>query len=323
MIKFSLISSIINQQLLEDEPERARGDSTTSDSSKLADIVSELMLPTSADTRFVLYLTATELKAHYLKSGGGVSAIDLMDDTELTELARKSKDKSRLVEFGKTFKFSELITPPSSFSTAERAVVIDVPGSITSAIENTGRRAASALSDTAALEAFKTELKKAMSHKLYVLTLNIPKSKKIAAEMDTKSGTDEWVEVFDPSVIENYPIKQILVSAKNEWDREHSQLGKRVKDVTKLERDAALSQREREASKKLSGNIELEKKLVNAIIANGGKTEAEIAGKIKDGLAAAHEQADVVTSLNKLSTDYGQPKFADIAKEVGKITAWR
>lgn len=324
MSKFKLINLVNEDILKEDDPDRARGDSTTSDSSKLNDIVSELMLPSSADQRIVVYLTATELKSHYLKQGGGAQFIDVIEDDELVNIAKKSGGNRRIVEFSPGFKFSDILVKPSGFSAAERAVIIDVPKQIFNAIESSRRRVASALADDAAKQAFREDLKKIMSHKYYVLTLNMVKAQRIVREMDSKSGTDEWAEVFNPEVIENYPIKQTLVAAKNEWNREHGEVSKRLKDITSKEREAKFAEREREAAKKLAGGSdELAKILINAVIANGGKPDDEIASKIKDGTSSKYEQSDVVSALNKLSTDYGQTKFADIAVEVGKITPWR
>lgn len=320
----SLIQQINGLAFLsEDEPSKASRDTTTEGDSSLERITSEVMNPSSADIRFVLFLNEKELSSHYLKSGGGKEVVDLMDDAEVTAIAKADYDNTRLKQFTTpNFDLIDLLKPTSFASSANRAVLIDVPKSLVTELQSINRRASSAMATPADKDALKEHLKKMMSHKLYVLTLNIPKAKKISGMTRSKGGVEKWVEVFDPSVISNYPIKQVLVSAKDEWDEAHDEESKEEARVASLESKAKRDERE-DAATTAPKVTKLKKQLINLIIANGSKSDSEVATLIKNGTSAGNSQEDVVKELSSLSTEYGASRFADISIEVAKITPWR
>jgi hypothetical protein len=286
-------------------------------------IVSDIMTPSSADVRLVLFLNEKELSAHYLKAGGGKEVIDLMEDSELQELARGTGN-SRIVRFpAANFDLANLLKPPANFSSSNRAVLIDVPKALISELDNLSRRAASAMASAPELEKLREHLKKLMSHNYYIVTLNIPKAKKLTG-MTRNKDLEKWVEAFDPNVISNYPVKQVLVAAKDEWDEAHDTESQEEERVKSKEEKAKRAERERAADDTLSGATAqaLEARLVNTLIAAGTKSISDIADDIRSMLRGSNEQADVISALTELAKKYRQPKFTDVAIEIPK-KPWR
>lgn len=201
---------------------RAKADTTTSQDSQLELIAGEAAHGTTGETRYVIYLRHKDLDAYYLKQGGGGALVDALEDDEIKAFVENPTFVGpRIRQLGKNFSFRDQIAVPVSNYTrnANTAVIIDVPKQLASQLD------ASALvksgTDTLDMSAAKAVLKKMMSHKYYVMTLNVAEAKKIAPQIDDALNKDDLTalkKAFDPKVIVNYPIKQVRVAAQNEWD---------------------------------------------------------------------------------------------------------
>jgi hypothetical protein len=198
------------------EPGRAKADTTTSQDSQLEIVASEAAYSKTGETRYVIYLSKSDLDGHYLKQGGGAGLVDVMDDEEVkTFVENPTFVGSRIREIGNDSSFRNLIAVPvSKYTTkANTAVIIDVPDALASQLKG----AASEIS------AARGVLKKMMNHKYYVMTLNIAATQKIASKVDAaRDNLDALKKAFNPEVMVNYPIKQVRVAAQNEWDELHS-----------------------------------------------------------------------------------------------------
>lgn len=110
------------------------------------------------------------------------------------------------------YKFSSL------FNTAgnnDYTVLMNIPSTLASSYQ-----AAVKGSDKAELGKV---LSQVLNHKYYVMTLNNPMAKKIAAGMDSAHNLEEKKAAFNPNCIVNHPSKQLLTMAKNEWNQEHAE----------------------------------------------------------------------------------------------------
>ena len=284
----------------EKAPERLRA--TSADDSALLTIVTELLTPPSGEVRVVLFLSHADLKKHYLISGGsGASIVDQMTDEEILSFAETptASSKSRAVQMKTGFTFGDLIDAPAvpsvTSGTFDRAVQINSPSSLIKQIE----------ANKGDVEKIKPLLKKLMSHGLYVMTLNIPKAKKIVPAMGTAADVDEYAKVFDPAVLENFPNSVVLKQAKAEKldlisaakpPSEDETEEERIKD---LEKKGEHAERERAAQSKITGPTTDDTKeiiriitnasgpnkaadtLKGAFVSNGKMSAAELAAKLE------------------------------------------
>ena len=179
-------------------------------------IVSDLLYHSKSDVRYAVYLNDKDLTKHYLVMGGtGASVLELMDDTELLHFAQGS-DNSRIKKFDDTFKLSNLISSPPSIGGAARAVMIDYPKAAASALQVAADKYAGSKSEPDK-RALQQQLEKMLAHRYYVMTINVSKAKAIVDDVDAHSDVDGWVTTFDPSVIEDYPVRAVWTGAKDEW----------------------------------------------------------------------------------------------------------
>jgi len=207
--------------LTEDE-ERSKADTTTESDSMLERIAGEATRVTTGETRFVLHLNKNDLQSNYLVSGGGKKLIEKMSDDEVKDFLNShyasgasaaDRKSTRIEEIGKVVeKFSKMLqTGPVNkyLDKPDATVIIDVPDSL----------AAQLKAATPDVTKAREILSKMMNHNYYVMTINNGKAKgEIANKIDTEKDVEELKKVFDPSIVMNYPIKQILTAAKNEWD---------------------------------------------------------------------------------------------------------
>lgn len=213
----------------DETPDRQAANAPGSGDSSLKAIAREVM--STADHRFVLFTDKASLGSLYLKPGGGKLIVDnIKDDADLTAFA-EAKDyqgRFRLQPLPPKFRFNDLINSKMDF-----AVLIDAPKQLVDELA-TNKSNPNALRQT---------LTKLMLHKYYVASLNLAKAKKIGPAMTKAGQDDEKIAVaFDPRVLENYPNRQTLLAAIDEWDNEFGGEGKKDADV-----QAKIDARNREA----------------------------------------------------------------------------
>ena len=159
-----------------------------------------------------------------------------------------------------------------------------------------------------------------------MLTLNITKAKKIATEVDAAgTDTDALIDVFDPHVIENYPIKTVLNGARNEWFQKKDPGKQREQEVSKLEKAAALKAREKKAWDTISGTPQKTKGLKVRLPAMvfGGPFDADaIAAEIKKELASTTDQEKVKKVLNDLHASTGHIEYKEVMDAVAALASW-
>lgn len=306
----------------EPEPERARAEPGISKSS-LQHIVTELFVKNPTEDRFVIFLDDRALTTLYLQSGGsGKKLLEIIDDAELDALANK---KSRIVHFDTWNTLSDLITPPTNYSSSNRAVMIDYPKSLTNKFVDA---VVKVKQDPNAehKQKLRDEIARLLNHKYYVLTINITKAKKIAVEVDAAgTDTDALLDVFDPYVIENYPVKTVLNGARNEWYQKKDPGKQREQEVSKLEREAALKAREKKAWSTISGAPAKTKGLkvrLPALVFGGPFDADAIATEIKKELASTTDQEKVKKVLNDLHAATGHIEYKEVMDAVAALASW-
>jgi hypothetical protein len=252
-------------------PDRATSDSMSETlSTNLNKIVDELLHTT--DDRYVIFCTLGFVSKFYLKAGGGQGVIEQVknDDVLKSISAFQARDAGfSLVKLDPKFQFTDLIN--SAGSSYNAAVILDIPKQLSDELEK-----AKSSGDT---NKIRETLIKMMSHKYYVMTLNVPQAKKISADMDKhRSAFDEQVTIFNPAVIANYPVKNILDSAKLEWQDEHSYKYAEIKSKPHAE-DAESpeggtdKEGKPSVSKTPSGGLDLNKSIMDAVISGKGDAD--------------------------------------------------
>lgn len=308
----------------EEEPRRARPSATDKDVSALATLAGELMTPAPNEARLVVYLPHAWLKSFYLVQGGGAKLIDELDDTEIIEIATSAavsnaKDaQARIVELKPGFSYDAMLTPPSSIGTADRAVLINAPKKLIAELRATGTD----------VDKAREVLKKLMSHKIYVMTLNLSKAgdAKMVAAMGTARNTDEMGRAFNPAAIENYPVNARLTQAKEEWAALSGQKPKRATkdekreaDIARKEKEAEWAERERAADARKSGpSTDENADIINRI------TKAESAFKAAESLqgwasAKGIAKADLLARLDSLQARYPLVNIPGVSERLQKL----
>jgi hypothetical protein len=204
----------------EQGPERATpGDA---DTSALSTIVSEIMNPPEGESRFVIFLTHTNLVSFYLKQGGGAALVDQLPDDELLAFATdpmsksvKTKSGPRIVQMPPGYSFDKLVTPRAAGVPREAAVQLNIPNALSGELKGASGK----------IELIRNVLKKMMSHRYYVCTIAPSRAKSllVTSEMATAKDFDEQKKKFNPNCIENYPVKAEFIAAKNEWYELHKE----------------------------------------------------------------------------------------------------
>lgn len=177
----------------------------------LLHIASQILTPAAGAVRAVLYLPYRQLVDLYLKPGGGreVASAAVFDDAELGALvADPTAAHSRLVQMPDNFTFQQLLTSSDAKFKSEVGVLIDIPKNLLAELKNSG-------TDTSAAREI---LSKIMSHKFYVMTLNVARARQLPASVAAASDVQTFVKRFDPNVIENYPHRTVRAAAIDEWD---------------------------------------------------------------------------------------------------------
>lgn len=213
----------------DDTPDVDNGDDSA-DMSVLKSIVAQVVSSTAL--RHVLFLNFNDLRALYLKAGGGKAVIDsIKDDAALVTFAESKMgdgERFRLQAMRQGFTFADEIKSKQGF-----AVLMDIPKAIADEV---------ATNKTNPTE-LRASLEKMMLHKYYVCTLNLSKAKKIGPAMTSAKGDIEAQALaFNPDVLENYPNRQKLNSAKEEWEDNYGGANKKDSDI-----DAKLADQERDA----------------------------------------------------------------------------
>lgn len=253
-------------------------------------IVSELFSDTGTESRLVVFTSLNNLKAMYLKSGGGHALIDSFDPTVLANFkADPLNARGPMVKLKKDFTFSQMVVPRKG--QADMAIQIDVPNALWAQLET-----------AASEEEIKNVLTKMMSHKYYVMTLSTRKSNAIRPAMGTARGTEERAEVFDPNIVANYPIRSVLMSAIAEWNDRQAAPEKEKEEATAAkEREAGRKERADKAETTLKGDQEkVRQQMLNIVMSADDATKAAEAvyGQFK-GTYSADEIAGILLSLHR------------------------
>lgn len=300
-----------------DTHSKATKDDASSDLSKLRSIVGDVLEAPSGEVRFVLHLSHKDLVSLYLKSGGGQAVVGALPDPEITSLvANPLASKSRLAQLKNDFKFSDLLDPVEGSAESARAdqvVLLDIPGSLVSELKAAGTD----------LEKAKIALKKMMSFKYYVLTLNKAKAKAIAPAMGTAEDLEKQIDVFDPNVIENYPIKQDFIAAKMEWAKEHSEGGKKQAEVDSKVKQGEDAKLLRQAEDDIAGPAS---KIENGVLAtvmqgtdDAGKVNAtQIVQGLYNKYNSSVEKEEMLKVLRALQTKLGSRNIGLVVDEMTK-----
>lgn len=270
----------------------------SADSSKLARLATEATQVSDGEVRYAIYARHADLKL-YLQPTGGHSILQTMENAELQSFSSNPRAKrARIAQIDRDFLFSEMITPStSSFSkNADHVIIVDVPQAMDAEIRAGGS------DETKTLAA----LTKIMDHRYYVMIINITRARKIADGVDAAEGLDELVTVFDPNVVAGYPVKQIKVTAINEWDAAEAKRATSDDDradakVDSLMKQASRAERAREAEKSLSAGTDKQQRetlLARITGAESDKAAADLlAGMINDKFTK-DQAREMLKSLN-------------------------
>jgi hypothetical protein len=302
----------------EPEPERATPSLASGVNSALATLAGELMTPAPSETRLVVFLPHAWLKSLYLIPGGGGKLIDELDDAEITDIATSTpvsdtKDgKARIVELKPGFSFKSMLTPPSTIGSADRAVLINAPKKLVAELRAAGTDVSKA----------REVLKKLMSHKIYVMTLNLSKANnfKLITKMNAARNADEMAKVFNPAIIENYPIHSVLVQAIGEWESlMNNEDKKREAEVAQKEKEADLARRKRDAEAMMADpSSDEDSELINLI--TRAESSFKAAEKLKKwAVDNKIAKTDLFNMLNALEKKYPLINVTSVADKLKKL----
>lgn len=334
------------------------------DTSALATIASEILDVPAGESRVVLFLSHGQLKSYYLVSGGGQKLIDALDNQTIAKMVGKpqlaessykvgdlikeiaggqrpevkpsekmaqrnkaaqqaqqatpaSKSKVELVMLGTDFGYDQVVTPPGGVGSLDRAVLINAPSDLVKQIK-----------DAASIEEARTALKKLMSHKIYVMTLNLTNATagNLVPEMSMAQTTDEKAKLLNPNIIENYPMNTRWAAAKKEWQsgveatpKEMTDDERREAEVAKKEKEADWAERERTADTKKSGpSTDENADIINRI------TRAENAFKAAESLQGwastkSIAKADLLARLDSLQARYPLVNIPGVSERLQKL----
>ena len=221
-----IANSLKDKPSATEEPSVKPPEDVSPDIPHLQKISSQVISVPSGQVRVVIHLSLQDLVTHYLKIGGGKAVIEGMEEAEIRELClNPMSGQSKIVQMPDKFNFSQQLK--SKEGIVQDTVLLNIPKTLIASLV--------ALKDDAfSLEKAKVILSKMMNHTYYIMSINNVKGEKIAAAVDANA------EEFNPYVIENYPIRGELVSAKNEWDINHGfnpKTGKQTVDKSSIEND--------------------------------------------------------------------------------------
>jgi hypothetical protein len=203
-----------------------------------------------------------------------------------------------------SFTFADQINAKQGF-----AVLLDIPKDIADAVVK---------NKTNPTE-LRASLEQMMLHKYYVCTLNISKARAIAQAVDGAEGDiEKQTLAFNPDVLENYPNRQRLNSAKEEWNNHFGGEGKKEADIDAKEREVARANRDPDNQ---GIQIDPSKGVVGAIptifASAKGNTDEERISSIVAKLLELHEHfpsatfKDVIDNLSKLVKVWGAGSIAN------------
>ena len=285
----------------DDTPDVDNGDDSA-DMNDLKAIVAQVVSSTAL--RHVLFLNFNDLRALYLKAGGGKAVIDsIKDDAALVTFAESKMgdgERFRLQAMRQGFTFADEIKSKQGF-----AVLMDIPKAIADEV---------ATNKTNPTE-LRASLEKMMLHKYYVCTLNLSKAKKIGPAMTSAKGDIEAQALaFNPDVLENYPNRQKLNSAKEEWEDNYGGENKKESDIDAKEREAERAKRDPDNMGAKLGSVG--EMLQGMFASNSTKgTDDEIAKQIKDRVFSNDKinklsYKEVMQNLDVLSKIWGKNSIA-------------
>lgn len=254
-------------------PDRATTDSNSANlSTTLTKMVDELL--STADDRYVIFTTLNFVAKYYLKAGGGQAVItQVKDDEDLKKIAAFEVPENSQIELRKLqpkFQFTDLInTADPSFNAV---IILDIPKTLSTELE-TEKSSGNA-------KKIRDVLTKMMSFKYYVMTLSLGKAKAAGPAINKAKTLEDKAAVFNPDIIANYPVKNTLDAAKIEWKNEHGDTAEPADAEEKEEKTAERpGDGKQEVSKTPSGGLDLNKSILDSIIAGQGDAD-----KISQGL---------------------------------------
>jgi hypothetical protein len=293
----------------DDTPDIDREDDSA-DMNDLKDILAKVVSSTAM--RHVLFMNYNDLKALYLKAGGGKAVIDaITDDAQLVVFAEsKMGDNERfsLRAMRQGFTFADEIKSKQGF-----AVLMDIPKAIADEVVK---------NKTNPTE-LRASLEKMMLHKYYVCTLNLSKAKKIGPAMTSAKGDIEAQALaFNPDVLENFPNRQKLNSAKEEWEENYGGDTKKDSDIDKKVADAERAKRDPD---NMGGQLTSTGEMLQGMFAtnpikdNDGEAAKQIKDKIfTNGKIKKISYKEVMQNLEILAKIWGKSSIAgQVYKLVG------
>lgn len=194
-------------------PNRAMGDDSVVHGNDLVRVASEALQVNPGEVRFVIHLPYRHLKDYYLQTGGGqkLAGSEVFTDDMLRDfIADPSSGKSLMFRLPDQYTLHDISHPKNASINGEMAILIDVPRAMADKLKN----------PNLSLSLARKMLERVFNHKYYVMTLNTTKLKELPENLGQNSNKDEMVEKFNPYAIENYPIRQVLAAAKQEWNEQ-------------------------------------------------------------------------------------------------------
>lgn len=249
------------------EPEKnnAATDYHESESS-LATVAAEILDVPSGFQRVIYFTDHTSLRQRYLVAGGsGVKMLEGLDDAALQNMATLA-GSSPLIALPQNFYMKQMVAPPANVR-ADRAILINAPTSLVAELKSAGND----------VQKVKVALSKMLSHRHYMMTLNMPAVFKLGLQNTWAQGisADQAAETLDPAILENYPVAARLASMKLEWKKRLAQpAADREAQVAGKEQEADWNRRERDAE------------------ASSRPNETEIEKTVTAQIAKFHETAD-------------------------------
>jgi hypothetical protein len=154
----------------------------------------------SGSDRYVLRMSTSDLKQHYLKAGGGKSFIENLPD----EVISKKEALESRIKLVLNYDVKKLI----GTGKYDAIVLLDIPKDLTSKL-------VTAQSGAVDINGMRDALIRMMNHRYYAMTLSGSRLKKISGKINPVwNDLDALTRVLDPSVAIAYPSSSDFASIK-------------------------------------------------------------------------------------------------------------
>jgi hypothetical protein len=269
----------------------------------LSTIISKALAPAAGKTRLVIKVSLGDLKRFYLKATGAKEFVDHMSDEQVItfrETPRVSSDSSPIFAPEIVGKSLAAQTKPGR-EAFEIAVLLDVPKADLAAFLQI---------DESKLAELRAQLVKILSTKNYKMSIYVSKLK--TAEKITV-GADSNEENFNPVCLANYPSREMLNDAIDEW-RHH--FGRDAVNAKKDDPDRISADN--------SGTNKIRSMIIAAmakfsIVSNPEDFMIELMKVARGGNVS---KVDTVKALNKFHTETGIEQFDKVSTKILDDDTW-